>query len=98
MLCYILLKLKTQACYTANGCLTVSFLNIASDKLTSKSAIGLTGIQEDKNSSYQAGQRKSPLLQIDSLVVTAISTWSELGIEVFGCIVDFCDVQPLQIR
>lgn len=71
-----------------------NILNVASDKLTSKSVIGLIGLLEDRNSSYQTGPRKAPTLIRKHFLETAVNTWSELGIDVFDSIVDFGDVQP----
>jgi arginase len=71
-----------------------SFRNIVSDKLVSESAIGLIGIQEDRNSSYQTGPHKAPPLIRKYFLEPAVNTWSELGIDVFDSIVDFGDVKP----
>lgn len=59
-----------------------------------KSVIGLIGIQEDRNSSFQTGPQKAPALIRKHFLEPAVNSWSELGIDVFDSIVDFGDIQP----
>jgi arginase len=88
------LKTSFEEVMIRNLVTKASFRSIVSDKLVSRSTIGLIGIQEDRNSSYQTGPHKAPALIRKHFLEPAVNTWSELGIDVFDSIVDFGDIQP----
>ena len=66
------------------------------DHTCAKRVIGLIGLPEDRNSSYQLGASKAPILIRQHFLNPAVNTWSELGVDVHDKIVDYGDIQPEQ--
>ena len=64
------------------------------EKISSKRMIGLLGLTEDRNSSFQRGASNAPSLIRQHFLMPSVNSWCELGVDLHDRIIDYGDIQP----
>lgn len=64
------------------------------ENISSKRMIGLLGLKEDRNSSFERGASNAPQLIRKHFLMPSGNTWCELGVDLHDRIIDYGDIQP----